>query len=306
MRILTALIGLFLVVSCQPKKNTNSSPAPTVNERIGIFKQATAYAAATDYEFEVDGKAVLVRVSSLDSLLLANVPSNLIVPSEEGPEGANPLLIGQKYKLTFGPQEALKSIKLMGNHDPANPELPAIPEVYSGLLAVGPEIDSRAYLNLFSDLTALLLIDYGGNESPMFQQGRWTRTESGQRVSVQLGEENWDFFIKENDLILVSNQMGSGGLKVTADSQYDLCHYVQNWLSDLSTMDGEPRVNAVDISNKSSLSDVLQTEHAYMSLYGELEVTFNSTEENTRKTLGENPTVQGVCELVMQAGGSGH
>ncbi len=303
MRILTALIALFLIASCQSKKTTPATTPSSLDERIGIFKQATAYAASTDYEFEVDGKSILVRVSSLDSVLLSNVPSNLVVPSEEGPEGANPLLIGTKYKLTFGPQGQLKSIQLTGNHDPSNPDLPALPEAYSGLLNVGPEAESRAYLNLFSDLTALLLVRYEANGPPMFKQGRWTRMEDGQKISAQFGDENWVFVVKEEALILVSRQMGSGGLTLMASTEYDLCHYVRNWLSDLSTTDGASRVKAVNINNETSLADILKTEHAYMSLYGELETVFNVTEEDINQILRKNPTVQGVCDLVMQVGG---
>lgn len=304
MRILTALMGFLIVVSCQQKETKTPSTAPIVDERIGIYKQATAYAASTDYEFEVNGKSILVRVSRLDSLLSANVPANLIVPSEEGPEMANPLLIGKKYKLTFDLKEHLKSIQLMGNHDPANPELPGIPEVYSGLLSIGPEVDSRAYLNIFSDLTALLLIYYEAGESPVFKQGRWTRTDNGQKISAQFGEEDWLFQIRKDSLMLISRQMGSGGLTLTASPEYDFCHYVRNWLSNLSTTDGQQKVEVANITNQTPLSDVLGTEHAYMSLYGELETVFNVSEENINQILRKNPSVQGVCDLVLQVGNS--
>ena len=305
MRILTAFLGLLILVSCQPKKKS-TPPPPSVDERIGIYKQATAYAAATDYEFEINGKPILVRVSSLDSLLLANVPSNLIVPSAEGPEGANPLLIGTKYKLIFGPQEHLKSIRLMGNHDPADPELPAIPEVYSGLLGNDSKTANRVYLNLSSDLTALLLIDYEENKPTKFKHGRWTRTYNGQQVSAQLGQQNWQFLVKENALVLVSQQLGKDGMTLMASTKYDLCHYVHNWLSDVSTTDGESKVFPENITNQTPLSDILRTEHAYMNIYGELELVFNVTEDNISRVLRKNPTVQGVCDLVMQVSESGH
>ena len=263
MRILLSLLSLFLLFACDPKESTTSNKLlPTVNERVGIYKNATIYTGRSDYEFEIDGQSTLIRMSNFDTLNQPAIPSNLTVADIDGFPVANPLLIGQKYTLAFAPQEQLKSIQLFGSHDPSNPELPAIPDNYSGLLAVGPSVDSRAYLNLFADLSAILLVHYDSNERPMYQYGRWTRTNNGQSVSAQFGDENWEFIVKENALVLVSGQMGNGRLSLMATEKYDICQYVQQWLSNLSTIDGEPQVSPDNIKYDSPLSEVLRTEHA--------------------------------------------
>lgn len=308
MRILIPMISLFLLVAC--KSNTEKVPtptsSPTIEEKVGIYKSATVYAASTDYEFEIAGKAMLVRVSTVDSLNLPDIPSNLTILSQEGPRGVNPILIGKKYALEFGPQKQLKSIRLLGAHDPSDPELPAIPENYSGLLSVAPSADSRAYLSLQADLSAILLINYEPGEQPSYQFGRWTRTDNGQKISVQLAEENWQFLVKEDALVLSSQQMGTGGLSLIATEDLTICHYVHQWLSDLSTTDGEQRVKPANISNEMPLADILRTEHAYMALYGELEEVYKADEATINQTLRANPTVQGVCDIATQSTGAGH
>jgi len=195
MRTLILLLSLSILIACDSKKSTKSTTSlPIVKERIGIYKNATIYTGRSDYEFEIAGRSTLIRVSNFDTTNQPMIPSNLTIPSHDGIEGPNPLLVGKKYTLAFDQQEQLKSIKLLGPHDPSNANLPAIPESYSGLLSVAPTADSRAYLNLFSDLTAILLVNYGNQERPMYKYGRWTRTEYGQKISVQLDSENWEFF----------------------------------------------------------------------------------------------------------------
>jgi len=306
MRLLISLLSLCLLFACDPKKDTTSTtPPPTVNERIGIYKNATIYTGRSDYEFEIDGQAMLIRVSNMDVHSQPAIPSNLTVPDINGFPVANPLLIGKKYTLAFAPQEQLKSIQLLG-HDPSNTELPAIPENYSGLLSVGPSADSRAYLNLFSDLTAILLVNYDAKERPMYKHGRWTRTDNGQKVSVQFGDENWDFLVRENALVLASRQMGTGGLSLIATEKYDICHHVKQWLSVLSATDGQAQIATSFMTPTSPLADILRTEHAYMGLYGELEHVYKLDEATISKVLRANPTVQGVCDLVLRSSGEGH
>lgn len=307
MRILTTLLSLFILIACDPtKSNKPTTPPPTVNNRVGVYKNATIYTGRSDYEFEVGGQSMLVRISNFDTLNQPKVPSNLTVSYEDGIPGPNPLLIGKNFNLAFAPQEQLKSIKLLGEYDPSDVELPAIPDNYSGLLSIGPSENSRAYLNLFSDLTAILLINYDSNEQPMYKYGRWTRTDNGQKVVAQFEEDNWEFLIRENALVLVSRQMGTGGLNLIASEEIDICQYVQQWLSNLSTTDRQPRIAAAYITNESPLSDILRTEHAYMALYGELETIYEVEEAIISQTLRANPTVQGVCDLVMRATGNGH
>ncbi len=307
MRILIAFFSLLLVLACKSEQKT-SPPPPTVDERVGTYQNATVYAGSTDYAFEVNGRMILVRVNNVDALNMPDIPSNLTVMGQEGPPTINPVLIGSKYKLSFGPQEQLKSIQLLGNHDPSNPELPALFENYTGLLSVGPSEDSRAYLQLSADLTANLIVHYEENERPLYKNGRWTRTNEGQYVSAQFGDENWQFLVKDSALILVSNQMGSGRLTLMANDIYTICYHVQSWLSNVSTIDQQKRVQPEDITNVTPLSEVLRTEHAYMSLYGELEEVYKVTEEETAKALRANPTVQAVCDLVMKVPleGEGH
>jgi len=300
MRILIPLFSLFLLMACGPKNKKNPTPPPTVDERVGIYQNATVYAASTDYAFEINGQNLLVRVSNVDSLNMPDIPSNLTVMGEEGPPSVNPLLIGSKYVLSFDPQEQLKSIKLMGSHDPSDPELPTLSENFSGLLSVGPASDSRAYLDLSADLTANLLIHYEENEQPLYKTGRWTRTNKGKYVSAQFGDENWQFAVKDSALVLVSNQMGSSRLTLMANDNYNICYFVQSWLSNVSTIDNQKRVKPEDITNETPLADVLRTEHAYMNLYGELETVYKVDEETIAKALRANPTVQAVCDLVRQ------
>lgn len=303
---LIMFLSILLLNACQSKNTKPATPPPTVDERIGIYKNATVYAGSTDYEFEVDGKSILLRLSNFDTLNQPIIPSNLTITSLEGPPSVNPVLIGAKYRLAFGPQERLNSIKLLEDHDPSSLELPAIPENYSGLLAIGPSDNSRCYLSLASDLSAILLISYGEEDAPIYKYGRWTRIEKGQKVSVQFGEEEWLFLVKDNSLVLISKQMGSAGLTIMANEQYTICHYVQQWLSILSEIDGEEKIKAEDINNKTPLSDILRTEHAYMGLYGDLETVFKIKEKNTSETLRANPTVGGVCSLILQNTVEGH
>ena len=93
--------------------------------------------------------------------------------------------------------------------------------------------------------------------------------------------------------------MGTGGLSLLATDDFHICDYVHQWLSNLSDMDGEKKVLVENISNETPLSDVLRTEHTFMALYGELETTYRVGEEITNDVLKKNPTVQGVCDLVM-------
>lgn len=307
MRIVIALLSLFLLMACDPKKSPPASP-PTVDERVGIYQDATVYAGSTDYAFEINDRLILVRVSNFDSLDMPDIPSNLTIMGQEGPPEVNPVLVGSKYALSFGPQEQLKSIKLLGNHDPSDVELPALPENYSGFLSVGPASDSRAYLQLSADLTANLIIHYEENERPLYKTGRWTRTNKGQYVSAQFGDENWQFIVKDGALVLVSNQMGSGRLTLMANNIYNICYHVQSWLSTISTIGGKRQVKAEDITNNIPLSDILRSEKAYLRLYEELENIYKVEEETTAKALRANPTVQAVCDLVMKVplGGEGH
>ena len=181
MRIIIPLLSFFLILSCKPKKtnNTPKTPIPTVKEEIGIFKNATIYTGRSDYEFEVNGQSILVRISNIDTLNQPDIPTNLIDPNADGLPGPNPILIGAKYKLAFGPQGSIKSIRLAGAHDPSNTEIPAIPENYSGLLSVGPSADSRAFLNISADLSAILFDTVRKKRSPsgqirtMDSFGRW-------------------------------------------------------------------------------------------------------------------------------------
>ena len=309
MRILAALLSLFLLVNCQPKSNSNqpATPPPTVEERIGIYRNATIYTGRSDYEFEIDGKRILVRISNLDTLNQPEIPTNLTVPTADGIPKANPLLLGSKYKLSFGPQEMLKSIELIEAHDPSSTEVPAIPTDYSGLLAVAPEETSRAYLKLYADLTAILLISYEAGQEPVYRVGRWTRTNGGQHVSTNFNGEEWRFLVRENALVLISRQMGTAGLSLVATENPNMCDYVHQWLSDLSTTDDERRVPVTAISNETPLSEVLRTEHAYMGLYGTLETVFLADEKTISTTLRANPTVQSICDILLQnIAGEGH
>lgn len=306
MRILAAFLSLLILIACDPNKNTKSTPPPTVNKRIGIYKNATIYTGRSDYEFEIEGQSLLIRISNFDTLNQPAIPSNLTIPDIAGFPVANPLLIGKKYTLAFAPQEQLKSIRLLSPHDPSDVELPAIPDNYSGLLAIGPSVDSRAYLSLFSDLTAILLINYDAKERPMYKYGRWTRTDQGQKISAQFDGEDWEFLVRENTLVLTSGQMGTGGLSIMATEKYDICQYVQQWLSNLSTIDGQPRIDANYMTTESPLADILRTEHAYMSLYGELEAVYKIKETTIGHVLRANPTVQGICDLVLRTTEEGH
>jgi len=275
MRILLSLLSLFLLLACGSKQATKSNtPPPTVNEKIGIYKNATIYAGRSDYEFEIDGQSTLIRVSNFDTLNQPRIPSNLTVPDIADSPVANPLLIGHKYTFAYAPQGQLKSIQLLGPYDPTNATLPAIPDNYFGLLAVGSSAENRAYLNLFSDLTAILLIHYASTERPIYKHGRWTRTDNGQKVKVQFGAENWDFLVRKNRLTLTSGQMGKEGLSLTATEFSDICQYIQEWLSNLSAIDNEPQVSLEEIKNDSPLANILRTEHAYIALYGELESVY--------------------------------
>ena len=307
MRILISLLSLFVLLACDPKQPTKTTtPPPTVNERVAVYKNATIYTGRSDYEFEIGGKAMLIRVSNFDTLNQPNIPSNLTTPHGDGLPGPNPLLVGKKFTLAFAPQEQLKSIKLLGAHDPSDAELPAIPENYSGLLSVAPSATSRAYLNLFSDLTAILLVNYEPNEPPMYKYGQWTRTANGQKVRVQLGEENWEFLVRENALVLVSDQMGTGRLSLIATEEYNICQYIQHALSNLSTTDNQPRIDANYITNESPLADILRTERAYLELYKELENVYKIEENLISQVLRANPTAQGVCDLVLRDLGEAH
>lgn len=301
MRILLLFLSLFLLLACDPKKNTNpTSPLPTVNERIGIYKNATIYTGRSDYEFEIDGQATLIRMSNFDTLHQPTVPSNLTVLDTAGFPVANPLLIGKKYVLAFAPQEQLKSIQLVGAQVSSSAEFPAIPENYSGLLSVNSSVDSRAYLSLFSDLSAILLVNYDSKERPMYRQGRWTRTDKGQKIKVQFDDENWDFLVKENALVLTSDQMGKERLSLMATEKFDICHYVKQWLSTLSATDGQTQIATTFMSPTSPLATILRTEHAYMELYGELEEVYKLDEVTISKVLRANPTIQGVCDLLLR------
>lgn len=307
MRSLISVLSLLLLMACDPKQSTKTTtPPPTVNERVGIYKNATIYTGRSDYEFEIGGKTVLIRVSNFDTLNQPNIPSNMTAAYGDGLPGPNPLLIGKKFTLAFAPQEQLKSIKLLGAHDPSNAELPAIPENYSGLLSVAPTANSRAYLSLFADLTAILLISYEPNEKPLYKYGRWTRNDNGQKVSAQLGEEAWEFLVRENGLVLTSDQMGSGGLSLMATTEFDICQYMQHTLSNLSTTGGQSRIDANYITNASPLADILRTEQAYLELYKALENTYQIEENLISQVLRANPTAQGVCDLVLRDSGEGH
>ena len=307
MRILIILLSLFYLIACNPQKSTKTNtPLPTVNERVGIYKNATIYTGRSDYEFEIDGQSTLIRVSNFDTINRPVIPSNLTIPDADDFSIANPLLIGQKYTLAFAPQEQLKSIELLGAHDPSNAELPALPNNYAGFLAAGPSVDSRAYLNLSADLSAILLVNNDDNERPMYKYGRWSRTNNGQKINLQFGEESWEFLVKNNTLTLISGQMGKEGLSLSATEFSNICQYLQQWLSNLSTIDGEPLVSLATIKYDTPLANVLRTEHAYLALYGGLESVYNLEERTIGNALRANPTVQGVCDLVLRATDEGH
>lgn len=310
MRILIALCSFFLIIACKPQIDPNATTSPTasVKEKIGIYQDATVYAGKTDYAFTIDGQTVLIEVSNIDSTAISKVPSNLTDPNADGLPGANPILIGQQYKIEYDANNHINKISLLGAHDPSSPELPAIPENYSGLLSVGPTEESRAYLNLSSDLSAMLLIDYGRNEEKTAKYGRWTRSSDGQLVDVQLEkeEESWNFLVKEDALMLRSRQMGTTGLTLVNTGNQNICDYVHQWLSDLSNTDGEDKVPVEEISHETPLENILRTEHAYLGLYGDLEIIFGVKENDIANTLRQNPTVAGVCDLVMHVAGEGH
>lgn len=308
MRIFIALCSLFLLVACQPQIDPNATTSPTasVKEKIGIYQDATVYTGKTDYAFTIDGQTVLIEVSNIDSTAISKVPSNLTDPNADGLPGPNPILIGQQYKIEYDANNHINKISLIGAHDPSSPELPAIPENYSGLLSVGPTEESRAYLNLSSDLSAMLLIDYGKNEEKTAKYGRWTRSADGQIATVQLDRKDWSFLIKEDALILRTDQMGTGGLTLVNTGKENICDYVHQWLSGLSNTDGEVKVPVEEISHETPLENILRTEHAYLGLYGDLEIIFGVKENDIANTLRKNPTVAGVCDLVMHVDGEGH
>lgn len=301
MRFLYVSMVFFLLFACKPNKKVEVpiSSLPTVKQEIGVYRNATVYTGKSDYEFEVNGQALLISVSNFDTLNNPSIPSNLEEPFADGLPGPNPLLVGAKFLLEYGPDNILKRISLAESHDPSDPELPALPENYSGLLSVAPTDYSRAYLNLSADLTAILLINYDIKEPPTIHYGRWTRTAKGTRLVAQFAEESWEFLVRGNNLILATRQMGTGGLKLEASNQFTICEYVRNWLSELSTTDGEPRVLPNDMSQTTPLSEVLRTEHAYMGLYGLLEAVFKVEEATTAEMLRKKPTVAGVCDLVL-------
>lgn len=301
--VLFIFLGIIACQSKQQKETPTIKPPPIVKTKEGVYNAAIVYAAATDFEFLVDDKPMLFRVNYGDSTYLPDLPINLTIKGEEGPPYANPILVGKKYQLNFGSNEQLQSIQLLAPHDPTSIDIPAIPEQYSGIIPIGEYTGSRAYLNLFTDLTAILLVNYKSEGAPLYQVGRWTRTEGGQKVSIQFPENPLEFLVKDKALSLVSNQMGIKKLDLIATEKYNLCHYLQEWLSDLSTIDGETRVPVEAISPTTPLDKILRTEHAYMNLHGELATVFKTKEEQISKTLKENSIVSDICELLLPTSG---
>lgn len=307
MRILPLLFSFFLLTACDPiQTNKPDTPPPVVNKRVGIYKNATIYTGRSDYEFEVEGKSMLIRLSNFDSANQPMIPSNLTISRMDGLPGPNPLLIGKKFTLSFAPQEQLLSIKLLDAHDPSDGELPAIPDNYSSLLAYEATSNNRAYLNIFSDLTAILLINDETRKQPIYKYGRWTRTDNGQKVNIQFGEDIWEFLIRENALVLISQQMGSEGFSFIATEEYSICQYLKQWLSELSSSDNKAQIAQNYITNESNLADILRTEQAYSALYKDLENTYQIEAVNIEKTLRKDPTVQGICDLVLRNWEGGH
>jgi hypothetical protein len=225
------------------------------------------------------------------------MPSNLTVTNGEGIAGRNPLLVGQSYQLEFAANNKIKSIRLEGAHDPSNPDLPAIPNNYTGLLDSTASHD-RIYLNINADLSAILMMTSEQEKNPIFKYGLWSRTAAGEEIRVQFGEETWVFLVREAALVLTSVQ--ASNLSLMASEELVICDYVKRWLSYLSTVDGLRMVDVSKITTSTPLSEILRTEHAYMKLYGELEEIFKLEESIVGQGLRKQPNVQGICDLITR------
>ncbi len=304
MRIYFFLALFLLITACQSASNKDKQSQvislPQTRELIGTYKDATVYAGKTDYAFEVDGQTILVAVSNLEEKNQPIMPSNLLDPNSEGIPGANPILVGAKYYLEYDVNGKLKRISLFGPHDPSSTELPALPENYSGLLPEAISPDSRAYLNLSADLTAILLINDEKEQWPVVSFGRWTRSSDGSKAILMFDhKEPMEFLIKGRSLVHIGNEFGTAGLSILANDKKTICQYVHQILANISAMDGGTKVPVDQISDFTPFRDLVRTEHGFMNLYGLLEIAFKVPENSIGNTLTEGATVQDVCDLAM-------
>lgn len=85
---------------------TPKSVKKVAEGKIVTYENATSYAAATDYTFfDEENKLIFVRVNHFEDAKSPNpiIPDNMKESTEniEGPPGANPEMVGKKFKLMY-------------------------------------------------------------------------------------------------------------------------------------------------------------------------------------------------------------
>jgi hypothetical protein len=105
--------------TAKDKVNTEKETSPT-QEIIGIYESCTVYTGSTKYYFKPE-KGEMIEVSALNKGMedeekyRIKMPDNLIDDSKdlEGLPGANPKMVGKKFKLIYNEQNEVIEIKLI-------------------------------------------------------------------------------------------------------------------------------------------------------------------------------------------------
>ena len=112
-KLLIILVCFSLFGAAQAQKVNKKTP---LKEVIAIYEDCTVYAGSTDYSFQdIKTKTSFsVRILNIreKGIFSPKIPKNLIDPSKdlEGVPGANPAVVGKRFKLAYTAQDELISI----------------------------------------------------------------------------------------------------------------------------------------------------------------------------------------------------
>ena len=96
----------------QSAETTENATPKTV---FAIYEQATVYAGRTDYMFEDEnGEMLMVEYSNFEETPSIELTENMLETDEnlEGPPGANPEMVGKKFKLSYNADGQVFKIEL--------------------------------------------------------------------------------------------------------------------------------------------------------------------------------------------------
>lgn len=121
---------LSMLISCNESSSENESQTEEMQQSQVIqqestsvavkiitatYQQATVYTGRTDYLFEDEiGGMLMVEYSNFDEIPPIELPENMLENDEEleGPPGANPELIGKKFKISYNEEGNVYKIEL--------------------------------------------------------------------------------------------------------------------------------------------------------------------------------------------------